>query len=194
LSALTLIYENENELIRDYTENGNERAATAFVREYQSFVYSTVLRYVGSYDDADDIAQEVFIKALNNLNKFRGDSSLKTWLYRIAVNLSLNFKRKKQFFSFFSNDEEQEYHNIPDKGISPDEELENSELVAEFRKALDLLPEKQRETFHLRYYEELPYEEISKMLGTSVGGLKANYFQAVKKLAKYLKQNYPVGG
>ncbi len=98
--------------------------------------------------------------------------------------------RKKKLLNIFrsENDENDEYYSIPDTGLNPEQKFENEEFNNRFIKMLSKLPEKQRETFALRYFDELPYEEISKILGTSVGGLKANYFQAVKKLAVYLKK------
>lgn len=189
MRTLALTYDTDKEMIDEFLATGSERSATAFVRLYQNFVFATALRYTQNYDDADDITQEVFIKALNGLKNFRRDSSLKTWLYRIAVNLSLNHTRKKKIFTFFgSSDDKEGYLNIADEHQRTDSGIENEEFEKMFRKVLSELPEKQRETFALRYFEEMPYEEISKMLGTSVGGLKANYFQAVKKLGTYLKK------
>ncbi len=188
---LSLVQVNDKEIITDYLTGNKEKAATAFVRKYQNFVFSTALRYLKSYDDADDAAQETFIKALNNLHKFRAESSLKTWLYRITVNICSNISRKKKILSVFKsyNEEDDDYFNIPSTDKTPEELFENKEFEEVFLKILTKLPEKQRETFALRYFDELPYEEISKMLGTSVGGLKANYFQAVKKLADLLKKD-----
>ncbi len=189
MSTATLLYESDKELIRDYIEKNSEKAANDFVRKYQKFVYSTALRYLKNHFDAEDISQEVFIKALKSLNKFRGDSSLKSWLYRITVNLCINATRKKNFLNFFSETEYDEgmIDKLNKTEVTPERMLEDKEFEERFEKILLNLPEKQRETFALRYFDELSYEEISKMLGTSVGGLKANYFQAVKKIALYLK-------
>lgn len=191
---MTLAYSSENEFIEEYNSTGSDRAATAFVRSYQNFVFSTALRYIKNYDDADDIAQEVFIKALNSLSRFEGKSSVKTWLYRITVNICHNYSRRKSLLSFIpwvknSNDENDDNTEIEisSNELTPDAVFEANELEEIFIKSLGKLPEKQRETFALRYFEELPYEEISELLGTSVGGLKANYFQAVKKLSVLLK-------
>lgn len=188
--ALTLAIELDTDIIREYTGGNREQAATAFVRKYQNFVFSSALRFLKSYDDADDAAQEIFIKALKSMDKFRGDSSLKTWLYRITMNVCTNMSRKKKLFGFFgsSDSEESEYDNIADDSPMPDRKIESEEFEDKFLKALSRLPEKQRETFALRYFDEMPYEEISAVLGTSVGGLKANYFQAVKKLAEFIKK------
>jgi len=174
-------------LIQEFVTTQSDRSANEIVRTYRKFVYATALRFVENYDDAEDIAQEVFIKALQSLNKFEGKSSFKTWLYRITVNLSINFKRKKKFTNFFSINDETIEKNLPIDYNTPDKELENEEFQANFLTVLSKLPEKQRETFALRYFEEMSYEEISKLLGTSVGGLKANYHQAVKKIANLMK-------
>src|SRR6056297_593306 len=101
LDASVLILAKDTEIISEYLEGDRERGATAFVRKYQNFVFATALRYLKSYDDAEDAAQEAMIKALQNLNKFKGKSSLKTWLYRITVNVSLNLNRKKKILSIF---------------------------------------------------------------------------------------------
>ena len=186
-----MIYENDEDIVRDYCNDKSERAATAFVRKYQSFVFGTALRYLQSYDDAEDVSQEVFIRALDNLKKFRGDSSLKTWLYCITVNMSTNEIRKKKIVSFFkrSDNFEEDYEDVPDSNPAPDVEFDNKEFEKSFKNILNKLPLKQRETFALRYFEDLSYDEISNMIGTTVGGIKANYFQAVHKIAKYLKKN-----
>lgn len=182
MTALTL--EIESALVKEYVETGSHRAANEIIRTYRKFVFATALRYVEDYDDADDVAQDVFIKALASLDKFEEKSTMKTWLYRITVNMALNFKRKRKFLSIFSlgsNDDEADFASDT---ILPDKSLENSEFERDFLKVLSDLPEKQRETFALRYFDELSYEEISKLLGTSIGGLKANYHQAVKKITK----------
>jgi RNA polymerase sigma factor (sigma-70 family) len=171
-------------------KNGNrETGATFFVRKYQKFVYSTAFRYLNSEPDSEDVSQEVFIKAIESIDKFRGDSSLKTWLYRITKNNCLNILRKKKVLSFLGMYKDQEFEfDIKDPSNTPDESLEKVEFENRFLKVLAKLPEKQRETFALRYFEEMSYDEISKLIGTSTGGLKANYFQAIKKLANELKE------
>lgn len=177
--------------IREYIEKKSESAATEIVRKYQKFVYLTVLRIVENSEDAKDITQEVFVKALESLAKFRGESSLKTWLYRIAVNMATNTLRKRKVRTFFSISKDDSYEELPSEGPNPEEEFTNTELEKRFLKALSKLPNKQRETFALRYFEEMPYNEISELLGVSVGALKANYFHAVNKIAvelnKYLE-------
>jgi RNA polymerase sigma factor (sigma-70 family) len=190
VSSAVLIIEKDNEILEEFSEGNSELAATSFVRKYQNFVFSIALRYLQSFDDAEDAAQEAFIKALKGLKKFKGNSSLKTWLYRITINVCNNMMRKKKVMSFFrSSSGDEDYFDIADSALNPEENIESREFEDRFMKALNKLPEKQRETFALRYFDELTYEEISKMIGTSVGGLKANYYQATKKLAQYLEKN-----
>lgn len=180
MTAISL--EIDSALVKEYIETGSHRAANEIIRTYRKFVFSTALRYVEDYDDADDVAQDVFIRVFDGLSKFEGKSSMKTWLYKITVNISLNYIRKRKIlrlFSFGSTESESSYAS---DDILPDKSLENSEFERDFLKILSELPVKQRETFALRYFDELTYEEMSKILGTSVGGLKANYHQAVKKI------------
>lgn len=174
-------------MIKDYIENGSKAAANEIVRKYQSFVFATSLRYLKSRQDAEDVSQEIFLKALKSLKKFRGDSSFKSWLYRITVNMSINATQKKKFFSFLAKDDDFDRFESNKDYMTPEQNLENKELNEKFQEAIELLPEKQRETFMLRYVDNVPYEEISVMLGTSVGGLKANYYHAVRKIADHLK-------
>jgi RNA polymerase sigma-70 factor, ECF subfamily len=173
--------------LRDGSTSSNA-AANEFVRKYQKFVYATALRYLKNSDDAYDASQEVFIKALKSIGGFRGESSLSTWLYRITMNICFGMKRKEKLRQFVGLDDVAETESS--YGFTPDQEAENNDFHARFDALLAQLPEKQRQTFVLRYFDELSYEEISQMLGTSVGGLKANYFHASKKLA-HLLQNAP---
>lgn len=187
MNGTALLLENDIDIVEEYTKSKSERSANSFVRKYRSFVYSTALRYLGNHDDADDCAQEVFLKALKSLRNFRKESNLKTWLYRITVNHAINQIRKKKvlaIFNFSSNESTIEFETDV---LNPEDDMINQEFIDKFYKSLAKLPEKQRETFALKYFDELKYEEISEVLGTSVGGLKANYYQAVKKLSALLK-------
>ena len=175
----------DQELIQSFRE-GNERAFNDLVLRYQEKVYWVARRFTDDHASADDIVQDVFIKAYESLKDFRGDSSFYTWVYRITVNLSLNALRKRRVKEFFRLDD------VLDLGESEDlephriaESVETKSMIAE---AIGTLPEKQKAAFVLRYYEELSYDEMSKILKTSVGGLKANYFHALKKIGEYLKR------
>lgn len=173
--------------IQEYIKNKSESAAKFLVSKYQKFVYLTILRIVENSEEAKDISQEVFLKALDSLPKFRGESSLRTWLYRIAVNMATNTLRKRKFKTFFSISQNSVFEHIPAENPNPEEHFSNAELEKKFMAAISKLPTKQRETFALRYFEEMPYAEISEILGVSVGALKANYFHAVRKLAEELQ-------
>lgn len=191
MGILTLTYGTDNEIMK-YAKTGEaQRSANEFVRKHQKFVYAVAYRYLKNEEDAEDIAQEAFINALKSMESFRGDSDVKTWLYRITVNLCNNALRKKKMVSFFrygDKEDTEEFYNIADEDDTPYQSVERSEFREQFHKALNALPPKQRETFVLRYFEEMPYEEISKMLGTSTGALKANFFHAMKKISAELKK------
>ncbi len=178
------------ELVED-VRNGKRQAFTELMRRHQKRVYWTARRIVGNHEDADDIAQETFVKAFTGLGEFRGDASFFTWLYRIAVNLSLNMVRKRQLVTYLR---ESEIINrlLPSKE-DPSEQVELHETESLLERAVSTLPEKQRAVFVMRYYEELSYEEISQVLKTSVGGLKANYFHALRKVQEFLKHEIPAG-
>ncbi len=195
MSAKTLALDNEEELINEIILHNSDKAINKFVRTYQSFVIHTALRYIENYDDAEDIAQEVFIKVLDNLEKFQRKSSIKTWLYKITLNLCKNELRKRKLVSFLSlskskyddDDDDDSNLDIVSNIPEPDAIIEFKEVERNFINSYSKLPEKQRETFILRFFEDMSYDEISKLLGTSVGGLKANYFQAIKKISEELK-------
>ena len=164
----------------------SHQAMNLIMSRFKRFVFSIAIRYMRDEEDAKDITQEAFIKAYQSIETFRGDSHIRTWLYAITRNLCLNAldkqKRKGQILSIDSHD----YFELPASERS-DSLVEHAEFTSFFNECMSILPEKQRETFILRHIEELSYEEISTMLGTSIGGLKANYFQAVQKLAQYLE-------
>ena len=176
---------DEQDLIREF-KRGNEQAFNQLVLRYQEKVYWIVRRMISDHDEANDLAQNIFIKAYHSLHSFKGNSTFYTWLYRIAINLTLNEIRRKKIRQIFSLEREEPLQ-IASKDDQPLEQLEKKEQQMIIRQAIDRLPEKQKNVFVLRYYEALPYEEISKILNTSVGGLKANYFHAVRNIGKFLK-------
>lgn len=183
----------ETALLQEYLIGDRERAASRFVRQYQRYVYGIALRHLdGNHDDAADVVQETLIRALRGLPRFKGESSIATWLYRITVNTCLSFRRRwKQFVPLDDvlGDEQELISSIP----QPDREIEDAEFLERFNAMLAALPPKQRETFYLRYIEGLSYEEISAILGVSVSGLKANYYHAVRKIAAMLGRPIPKG-
>ncbi len=173
------------QLIQEFNA-GNEQAFNQLVLRYQEKIYWIVRRMIVDHDETDDLVQNIFVKAYQSLHSFKGESSFYTWIYRISVNITLNELRRKKIRRTFSLDEE--VHQIASRDELPQEKLEREEQTQTINKAIELLPEKQKKVFLLRYYEELPYEEIAKILKTSVGGLKANYFHAVKKIGVYVKR------
>lgn len=171
-------------------QNGNIESFNELVRRYQQKVYWIARRMIGNHDDADDIVQEVFVKVHKYLNNFRSESSFYTWLYRIATNMSINAIRKKKLVEWLRFDEVLPAMNLAtDESQDPSNNIVLQENRAMLSKAIAGLPAKQKQVFIFRYYDELPYEEISKIMKTSVGGLKANYFHAVKNIKKYFKDN-----
>ncbi|HLP15652.1 MAG TPA: sigma-70 family RNA polymerase sigma factor [Bacteroidota bacterium] len=184
-----MTHDDELDLVERF-QAGDEQAFNTLTLRYQEKIYWVVRRMIPDHDEADDVVQDVFIRAYHSLKSFKGESSVYTWLYRIAVNLSLNEIRRRKIRKTFSLDENttEQHRSYED---SPVEEIEKQEQAALIRQAIDRLPEKQKKVFILRYYEEMPYEEIAKIVRTSVGGLKANYFHAVKKIGEFLKHEMP---
>lgn len=180
------IQSEDKEIIQSFN-SGNKNAFNFIVLKYQKKIYWLIRKFVLDHDDADDLTQEVFLKLYKSLSDFRGDSTLYTYLYRIAVNYSLNHLKKNKTISGYKKDLDSEVFKI--KSNEPDSaEIFDKEINAKIiKKAIESLPEQQRAVFTLRFYEELPYDEIASVLGTSVGGLKANYFHAFKKIQSYLK-------
>lgn len=181
---------SDQELIQEVRE-GKRRAYTELMHRYQERVYWVARRIVGGHEDADDVTQETFVKAYLALGEFRGDSSFFTWLYRIAVNLSLNTIRKRQVLSYI-HESELLGRFLPSHD-DPSERVEQEETATLLERAIAQLPEKQRAVFVLRYHDELSYEEIAKILKTSIGGLKANYFHALRKVREHLRNEIQTG-
>lgn len=153
------------------------------VRKYQQKVYWLVRKMVISHDDADDLTQEVFIKVYHNIDSFRAESMLYTWIYRIATNECLNFlKRKKRRFFLPLNDIETELRSK----LTSSPHLSGDEVQLRLQQALLKLPDKQRLVFNMKYFDDLTYEEIAEITNTSVGALKASYHLAVKKIEDFL--------
>ncbi|MGC8866297.1 MAG: RNA polymerase sigma factor [Bacteroidales bacterium] len=153
------------------------------VDTYKERLYSIVRRMVIRHDDADDIVQDVFIRIWENIDGFREESSLYTWIYRIAINESLRFLKSKRLRLFLPM---LDISAQLEKLIDDPQHFSGNQIERKLQKAILKLPDKQRLVFNMRYYEGLTYEEISEMLGTSVGALKASYHLAVKKIEKYL--------
>jgi RNA polymerase sigma-70 factor (ECF subfamily) len=153
------------------------------VAKYSERLYRQIRKMVLSHDDANDILQEVFIKAWINIDNFRGEAKLSTWLYRIAINESITFLNKLRARNNISIDEE---NTFLINRLESDEYFDGDEAQKLLQKAIHPLPEKQRLVFQMKYFEEMKYNEMSDILGTSVGALKASYHHAVKKIEKFL--------
>lgn len=154
------------------------KAFERIVKAYSEQLYWQIRRMVVSHDDANDLLQNTFIKAWTNLDYFRGDAKLSTWLYRIAFNECLNFLNKQRAENQLSIDDADAA--LVNK-LESDPYFNGDETQRLFQKAILLLPEKQRIIFNLKYFQEMKYEDMSEILGTSVGALKASYHHAVKK-------------
>lgn len=176
---------DEKELVKQLqNERTAHQAFETLLKTYTEPVYWQIRRMVLNHDDANDVVQNVFLKAWTNLHNFRGEAKLSTWLFKIAVNESINFINKEKHRVRGDVDGDDETMLI--KNLEADEYFDGDSLQKELQEAIAKLPEKQRLVFNMRYYDELKYEEISEILGTSVGSLKASYHHAVKKLTDML--------
>ncbi|GGE42904.1 RNA polymerase sigma factor [Psychroflexus planctonicus] len=162
-----------------------DEAFSLLVKEYKVRLYWHIRNFVKIHEDADDVLQNVFIKVYRNIHKFKGESKLYSWMYRIASNESITFLNKKAKKLQISNEEIQDY--ILDN-LQSDVYFEGDEIQLKLQKAIAKLPEKQQLVFNMKYFQELKYKEMSEILETSVGALKSNYHHAVKKIESYLKK------
>lgn len=163
------------------------QAFARVIEQYSQPLYHQIRRMVPDHDDASDLLQNTFMKAWQNLEYFRGDAKLSTWLYKIAVNESLTFlTRERKRLAMSIDDQDSALANQ----IEADTYFDGDRAQMLLRKAIATLPEKQRLVFNMKYFDDMKYEEISDVLGTSVGALKASYHLAVKKIEKYLTENH----
>lgn len=161
-------------------QEGDRSAFDRLVERYQRDLYRLCYRYVNNHHDAHDMAQEAFLRAYRAIDRFRGDSSFSTWLYRIAVNTCLNFRSARK------PDASELPESLPDRSETAVEHIARDQQSARVRKAVTRLPEKQRATLILKIYHELSHEEVAEVLGSSVGTVKANLFHALGNLRKQL--------
>lgn len=167
-------------------EDSREAAFTAIVKKYQQKLYWHIRRMVVEHEDSNDILQHVFIKMWRNLEEFRGDANLYTWLYRIATNETLTWLEKEKRRRAVSLDTGE---NLLAEKLEAQKGFDANRLEWKLQQAIQSLPEKQRIVFSLRYYDEMPYEEMAKVLNTSEGALKASYHHAVKKVETFIKES-----
>ena len=176
---------NDRELIAELKqEETKDLAFHRLVKEYQERLYWHIRKIVMNHEDADDVLQNTFIKVWRNADNFRGESSLFTWLYRIATNESITFintKKKKSLLPL--NDVSETLM----ENLMTDPYFEGDKIQMKLQEAILQLPEKQRIVFNMKYFDEIKYEEMSEILDTSVGALKASYHHAAKKIEEYLK-------
>lgn len=173
------------ELVTLIADGKKEEVFNIVVEQYKQRLYWHIRKIVIAHDDADDILQNTFIKVWKNIEEFRADSRLYTWLYRIATNESLSFLKKKKLRTFIPliNHE----YDLSET-VESDPYFNGNETQKKLQKALLMLPEKQRIVFNMKYFDDMKYEEIAEILSTSVGALKASYHHAVKKIEKYLTE------
>lgn len=176
-------YNEEEVLAMLQEESTRRRGFEIVVDKYSQTLYWQIRRMVFSHDDANDLLQNTFVKAWVNLDSFRGEARVSTWLYRIAMNECITFLNRQRMMTGLSLDD-------PDSAaaarIESDTYFDGNAAQRALQQALATLPEKQRMVFNLKYFDEMKYEQMSEMLGTSVGALKASYHHAVKKIEKYL--------
>jgi RNA polymerase sigma-70 factor (ECF subfamily) len=180
-----LIEYSDKELLEKFADEATRNYAfNLLVKKYQEKLYWHVRRMVVDHDDADDLVQDIFVKVWKSLEGFREDAKLYTWMYRIATNECITFlnKKKKRIFIPLVDVEAQ-----LSKKMEHDPLFDGDKIQLKLQQAILTLPEKQRVVFHLKYYDEMKYEDMSEVLGTSVGALKASYHHAVKKIEDYMK-------
>lgn len=174
----------DSEILQKFADpKTRDEAFNLLLKKYQQKIYWHVRRLVINHDDADDLVQDIFIKVWKNLADFRSDSQLYTWLYRIASNESITFLNRKKLKNNVSLDEVG--YDLAES-LADSTYFDGDHAQMKLQKALLILPEKQRLVFNMKYFDDLKYDEISAILGTSVGGLKASFHLAVKKIEHYL--------
>ena len=175
---------DDQELLRQFKDpSSKEKGFTAIIKKYQEKLYWHIRRMVVDHEDANDVLQNMFIKVWNALDNFREDSQLYTWLYRIATNESLSYiEQQKKRASVSLSDVENGLSNK----LKAEKNYDSNKIEWKLQMAMQQLPEKQRVVFNLRYYDEMPYQEMSVVLETSEGALKASYHHAVKKIEDYI--------
>lgn len=179
---MSTTYNEQEVLVLLQDEKTQRRGFEMIVEQYSEQLYWQIRRIVYSHEDANDLLQNTFIKAWTNIDYFRGDAKLSTWLYRIALNECLTFLNKQRAATTVSLDDPEA--DVLQK-LESDPYFSGDKIQITLQKALLTLPEKQRMVFNLKYYQEMKYEEMSEIFGTSVGALKASYYHAVKKIEKF---------
>ena len=176
---------SDQQILAELKDEGTKQAAfRTLVTTYKERLYWHIRKIVLNHDDTDDVLQNTFIKVWRNINGFREESGLFTWLFRIATNESLTFLNQKKKKSFVGSDETSDYLI---ENLQTDPYFDGDEIQYKLQKAIAKLPDKQRLVFNMRYYDDIKYQDMEQILGTSSGALKASYHHAVKKIEEYLK-------
>lgn len=178
--------EDENLVMRLRDDKTCRDAFGEVIAKYSEPLYWQIRRMVENHDDTNDLLQNTFLKAWSSIDNFRGDAKLSTWLHKIAINESITFLNKERKRLNVSMDDEDSFLI---NSIEADEYTDGDALLKKLRKAIATLPEKQRLVFNMKYYDEMKYEDMSEILGTSTGALKASYHLAVKKIEQYFEQH-----
>lgn len=179
--------QGDRELIAELKQESTRNLAFhRLVKTYQERLYWHIRKILLSHDDTDDVLQNTFIKVWKGIDSFREESSLYTWLYRIATNEAITFLNSKKRRMFLPINEVSEYLM---ENLTSDPYFEGDELQKKLHQAVIQLPEKQRIVFNMKYFDDMKYEEMSKILDTSVGALKASYHHAAKKVEEYIKNS-----
>lgn len=177
---------NEEQVIEQLHHQDTVREAFGkVIGHYSQPIYWQIRRMVIDHDDANDVLQNTFIKAWQNIDNFRGDAKLSTWLYKIAINESITFINKKKALNNISIDDD---NSFLVNNIEASQWFDGNEAQVKLQTAIAKLPDKQRLVFNMRYYDEMKYEDMSEILGTSVGALKASYHHAVKKIEAFFAE------
>ena len=163
-----------------------QEAFRKLVRDYQRPLYNHIRNIVLNHDDTDDVLQNTFVKVFQNLKNFKGESKLFSWIYRIATNEAITFINQRAKKQGISSEEVQEKMI---NSLQAEVDYDGDEIQLKLQKAVAMLPEKQQLVFKMKYFEEMKYEDMSEILETSVGALKASYFHAVKKIEDFLQTN-----
>lgn len=178
---------HDGEILRMYqSPDSRERAFSSILNKYQEKLYWHIRRMVIDHEDASDVLQNSFIRAWKGLENFRQEAQLYTWLYRIATNECLSFLEQKKKRGSISIDDVPSWMT---EKLKAEDGFDANTLEWKLQLATQQLPERQKLVFNLRYFDEMPYEEMSRILGTSVGALKASYHHAVKKVEKFMLEN-----
>jgi len=176
--------QDEKDFIRELLDPKTQNIAfQKLLRDYQRPLYNHIRNIVLNHDDTDDVLQNTFIKVFQNLKNFKGESKLFSWMYRIATNEAITFIQQKAKKNGISNEALQS--KIVDN-LKADTYFDGNDIQYKLQKAIALLPEKQQLVFKMKYFEEIKYEDMSEILGTSVGALKASYHHAVKKIEDFM--------